>query len=192
MMDCSHLAEPAARGLEDLAGAATQRSCLRNAPRQEQAAVPLPSASGRVGVGGRSPGDLLGGEEGCPQRHSATAVSRPFLPQISPIFRHFSPVLSVLAPGSQTAQKNGGKTAQNGRETAEKEWAGWRWDTLTSSASVSGSCVSRLVLAHTSSSAGYAATPLSSRIWLFATSRMVSDGHELGRPSRVRSLFSER
>ena len=59
----------------------------------------------------------------CPQRHSATAVSRPFLPQISPIFRHFSPVLSVSAPGSQTAQNNGGKTAQNGRKTAEKQWA---------------------------------------------------------------------
>ena len=65
----------------------------------------------------------------CVQRHSATAVSRPFLPQISPIFRHFSPILSVLAPGSQTAQKNGGKTAENGREAAEKQWAGWRWDT---------------------------------------------------------------
>ena len=69
------------------------------------------------------------GRDGCPQRHSATAVSRPFLPQISPIFRHFSPVLSVSAPGSRTAQRNGGKTAENGRETAEKQWAGWRWDT---------------------------------------------------------------
>ena len=66
---------------------------------------------------------------GCHQRHSATAVSRPFLPQISPIFRHFSPVLSVSAPGSRTAQRNGGKTAQNGRKTAEKQWAGWRWVT---------------------------------------------------------------
>ena len=56
----------------------------------------------------------------CPQRHSATAVSRPFLPQISPIFRHFSPVLSVSAPGSQKPQKNGEKTAQNGRKVAEK------------------------------------------------------------------------
>ena len=65
----------------------------------------------------------------CAQRHSATAVSRPFLPQISPIFRHFSPVLSVSAPGSRTAQTNGGKTAENGRETAEKQWAKWRWDT---------------------------------------------------------------
>ena len=64
------------------------------------------------------------GPAGCPQRHSATAVSRPFLPQISPIFRHFSPVLSVVAPGSRTAQNNGGKTAENGRETAEKQWAG--------------------------------------------------------------------
>ena len=56
----------------------------------------------------------------CAQRHSATAVSRPFLPQISPILRHFSPVLSVLAPGSRKPQKNGEKTAQNGRKVAEK------------------------------------------------------------------------
>ena len=56
----------------------------------------------------------------CAQRHSATAVSRPFLPQISPIFRHFSPVLSVLAPGSRTARKErrkrGAKRAENGGE----------------------------------------------------------------------------
>ena len=76
----------------------------------------------------------------CPQRHSVTVVSRPFLPQISPIFRHFSPVLSVLAPGSQTAQNNGGKTAENGRETAEKQWAKWRWDTESEASAASPFC----------------------------------------------------
>ena len=55
-----------------------------------------------------------------PQRYSAAAVSRPYLPQISPILRHFSPVLSVLAPGSRRPQNNGEKTAQNGRKVAEK------------------------------------------------------------------------
>ena len=43
-----------------------------------------------------------------------------FLPQISPTLRHHSPVLSVLAPGSRAAQKNGGKTARSGRKPAEK------------------------------------------------------------------------
>ena len=55
-----------------------------------------------------------------PQRYLATAISRPFLPQISPILRHFSPVLSVLAPGSRKPRKNGENTAQNGRKVAEK------------------------------------------------------------------------
>ena len=55
-----------------------------------------------------------------PQRYLATAVSRPFLPQILPILRHFSPVLSVLAPGSRKPRKNGEKTAQNGRKVAGK------------------------------------------------------------------------
>lgn len=55
-----------------------------------------------------------------PQRFLATAISRPFLPQISPMLRHFSPVLSVLAPGSRKPRKNGEKTVQNGRKVAEK------------------------------------------------------------------------
>ena len=61
---------------------------------------------------------------------NATTVSRPFLHQISPIFRHFLPVLSVSAPENRTAQRNGGKTAQNGRKTAKKARAGWGWDTI--------------------------------------------------------------
>ena len=69
-------------------------------------------AGARVGAGlGPAAGAVLRGLAAgrCAQRHSATAVSRPFLPQISPIFRHLSPVLSVSAPGSRTAQMNGGK-----------------------------------------------------------------------------------
>ena len=46
-----------------------------------------------------------------------------FSPKFRPfyaILRHFSPVLSVLAPGSRRLQKNGKKTAQNVRKVAEK------------------------------------------------------------------------
>ena len=38
----------------------------------------------------------------------------------SPILRHFSPALSVVAPGSWKPRKNGEKTAQNGRKVAGK------------------------------------------------------------------------
>ena len=57
------------------------------------------------------------------ERYLATAVSRPFLAQISHILRHFSPLRSVLAPESRKPRKNGEKTAQ---KTCEK-WPRNSW-----------------------------------------------------------------
>ena len=50
------------------------------------------------------------------QRHFNTGVSRPFLAHFSRFFRRFSLFLTVLAPGSQKARKNGEKTAKNGKK----------------------------------------------------------------------------
>ena len=51
-------------------------------------------------------------------------IFRPFFAHFPPILHHSSPIFSVLAPGSRTARKNGERTAENGAETAEKEWLG--------------------------------------------------------------------
>ena len=43
----------------------------------------------------------------------------------SPIFRHFSPVLSFSAPGSRTAQMNGGKKRRKPGEEQPRSTVGW-------------------------------------------------------------------
>ena len=56
----------------------------------------------------------------CPQHNLPDAVSPKFSVHFTPKFRHL--VLSVVAPRSRTTRENGGKMAQNGRETANKQW----------------------------------------------------------------------